>query len=120
MKPDSVLVAAQRGSHGGASVPVPRGLTRDEHEVLAKLLAHSNSQASAMALLRHLPSIGHVPAAEPTQLAVFGLSKRDMALLQLVRETACILAQAKVSRRSTLSNWQALIDYLKTAWGTSR
>jgi DNA repair protein RadC len=87
----------------------------NETDVLAGLLAFSQSRASAVALLQHFPSIGHVLSAEASQLHAFGLTGRDVALFRLVRETACRLAKAKVRIRSTLSNWPALIAYLQTA-----
>jgi len=86
-----------------------------EQELLAGLLAHSRSAASASLLLQHFPSIGHVLSAEPSQLEAFGLTTRDVALFSLIRETACRMAKAEVRTRSALSNWQALIAYLQTA-----
>ena len=85
-----------------------------EEEVLARLLAFSQSNTSAAALLRHFPSLGHVVSAEPSQLHAFGLTTCDVALLHLVRETACRMAKAEVRHRPTLSNWQAVIAYLQT------
>lgn len=94
-----------------ASVPD----SSDDDQLLASLLAYSRSSASAPALLRHFPSLGHVVSAEPSQLFSFGLTARDVELLRLVRDTACRMAQAKVRSRPSLSNWQALIAYLQTA-----
>lgn len=85
-----------------------------EEEVLAGLLAYSQSNTSAAALLRHFPSLGHVVSAEPSQLHAFGLTTCDVALLHLVRETACRMAKAEVRHRPALSNWQAVIAYLQT------
>ncbi len=85
-----------------------------EEEVLAALLAYSQSNTSAAALLRHFPSLGHVVSAEPSQLHAFGLTACDVALLHLVRETACRMAKAEVRHRPALSNWQAVIAYLQT------
>lgn len=86
-----------------------------EEEVLAGLLAYSQSNMSAAALLQHFPSLGHVVSAEPLQLQAFGLTTCDVALLRLVRETACRMAKAEVRHRPALSNWQAVIAYLQTA-----
>jgi DNA repair protein RadC len=38
-----------------------------------------------------------------------------MTLLRLTRETACLLAKARVRGRLTLNNWQALLAYLQTS-----
>jgi DNA repair protein RadC len=86
-----------------------------ELDMLAGLLAYSESRASAASLLQHFPSIGHVLSAEPSQLEAFGLTQRDVALLHLVRATARRLAKAQIRLRTTISNWQALIAYLQTA-----
>lgn len=86
-----------------------------EQEVLAALLAYSQSQASATVLMRHFPSIGHVISAEPAQLRALGLTERDLELLRTVREAACRMARAKVRSRPALCNWHSLIAYLQTA-----
>jgi DNA repair protein RadC len=65
--------------------------------------------------LQHFPSVGHVIAAEASQLSAFGLSRRDIVLLRLVHEIAGRLAKAEVRSRPVLENWQALIAYLQTA-----
>lgn len=113
--PPPLAVAPQK--QGCESGPAPSGNESGEHEVLAALLAYSQSRASAVVLLRHFPSIGHVISAEPTQLHAFGLTSRDLALLRLVRETACRMARGEVRSRPALSNWQALLAYLQTAMG---
>jgi DNA repair protein RadC len=87
----------------------------DAHALLAGLLDHSGSTASAGALLKHFPSIGHVLSAEVSQLRAFGLSANDMRLFRLVRETASHMALAEVRERSVVGNWQALVTYLQTA-----
>lgn len=86
-----------------------------EQDLLAGLLTSAQGSSRASALLQHFPSIGHVIAAEASQLRAFGLTGRDIAALRLVREIACRMAKAEVSRRPVLSNWQALIAYLQTA-----
>ena len=86
-----------------------------EQDLLAELLAFSQGMACASALLQHFPSIGHVITAEASQLRAFGLSRREIALLRLVREIACRMARAEVRGRPVLGNWQALIEYLHTA-----
>ena len=87
----------------------------DGHDVLTQLLAFSGSQASAEALLRFFPSVGHVLAAEPAQLADFGISSHDLALFRLVRHAASRLALAEFRSRPILTNWQALIEYLQSS-----
>ncbi len=86
-----------------------------EHELLQALLAHTQSNVSASILLERYPSIGHVVSAETAQLHALGLAPRDIALLRLVRETACCMAKAEVRLRHALNNWQALLNYLQTA-----
>ncbi len=86
-----------------------------EQDLLAGLLAFSQGVACASALLQHFPSIGHVITAEASQLRAFGLSRREISLLRLVREIACRMARAEVRGRPVLGNWQALIEYLHTA-----
>jgi DNA repair protein RadC len=86
-----------------------------ELALLVGLLSYSGGVASATALLKHFPSVGHVLAAEVSQLRAFGLTVRDMGLFRLVRATARHMAQAEVRSRPVLTNWQALIDYLQTA-----
>jgi DNA repair protein RadC len=93
--------------------PVPE--TSEDLELLMGLLTYSQSAASARLLLRHFASVGHVLSAEPHQLAVFGVTARDIGLFELVRRAACHIAKAEVRRRPLLSNWQALIGYLKSA-----
>lgn len=86
-----------------------------EHALLAGLLGYSGGSASAVALLNHFPSIGHVLSAEPSQLHAFGLTGRDVALMRLVHETASHMARAEVRNRPVLSHWQAVIAYLQLA-----
>jgi DNA repair protein RadC len=86
-----------------------------EQDLLAGFLTFSQGTACASALLHHFPSIGHVLAAEPSQLRAFGLTGHDIAVLRLVREIVCRMAKAEVRSRPVLSNWQALIGYLQTA-----
>lgn len=108
-----------------ASASPAQGLTRDslvllpteetsEQELLAGLLTSSSSSASGSALLQTFPSIGHVITAEAAQLRAFGLTGRDIAMFRLVREIACRMARAEVRSRPVLTNWQALLAYLKT------
>jgi DNA repair protein RadC len=98
----------------GSSVGLPTE-ERTEQDLLARLLTSSQGMAGASALLQSFPSIGHVIAAEASQLRAFGLTEHDIALFRLVREIACRMARAEVRSRPVLSNWQALIDYLQTA-----
>ena len=86
-----------------------------EQDLLAELLGSSQATACVSTLLQYFPSLGHVVAAEASQLRAFGLNGRDIALLRLVREIACRMAKAQVRPRPVLGNWQALITYLQTA-----
>lgn len=86
-----------------------------EQDLLAGLLALSAGSVSASALLQSFPSIGHVIAAEASQLRAFGLTGHDITLFRLVREIACRMARAEVRRRPVLSNWASLIAYLQMA-----
>jgi DNA repair protein RadC len=86
-----------------------------EQDLLAGLLTSSPGLASASALLQSFPSIGHVIAAEASQLRALGLTQYDIAMFRLVREIACRMARAHVRARPVLGNWQALLAYLQTA-----
>jgi DNA repair protein RadC len=108
------LVVGQDRVIDGNVVVLPTEATT-EQDLLAGLLAFTQSTACASALLHHFPSIGHVITAEPSQLRGFGVSGREISILRLVREIACRMAKAEVRRRPVLGNWQALIDYLQTA-----
>jgi DNA repair protein RadC len=108
------LVSARNPAECIADAVLPTEETT-EQDLLAGLLPPSQGMACASALLQHFPSIGHVITAEASQLRAFGLSRRDIALLRLVREIACHMARAEVRSRPVLSNWQALIAYLQTA-----
>lgn len=108
------LVSARNPAQCIADAVLPTEETT-EQDLLAGLLAFSRGLACASALLQHFPSIGHVVTAEASQLRAFGLSRREIALLRLVREIACRMARAEVRSRPVLSNWQALIAYLQTA-----
>ena len=98
----------------GSFVVLPTEETT-EQDLLAGLLTSPQPSACASALLQHFPSIGHIIAAEPSQLRAFGLAEHDIAVFRLVREIACRMARAEVRSRPVLSNWQALIAYLETA-----
>lgn len=95
-------------------LPTEEAIDRD---LLAGLLGCSQGAASASALLQHFPSLGHVIAAEPSQLRAFGLTGRDIAFFRLVGEIACRMAKAEVRERPALTNWPALIGYLQTTMG---
>src|SRR5262249_27115821 len=88
-----------------------------EQELLASLLSYSQSNMCADVLLRHFHSIGHVLSAEPAQLKEFGVTERDLQLLNLVREAACRMVIVLFRRRPSLGNWQALTEYCQTAMG---
>ncbi len=98
----------------GSLVVLPTEETT-EQDLLAGLLTSPQASACASALLNHFPSIGHVIAAEPSQLRAFAMAEHDIAVCRLVREIACRMARAEVRSRPVLSNWQALITYLQTA-----
>jgi DNA repair protein RadC len=108
------LVSARNPARSIVDAVLPTGETT-EQDLLAGLLAFSQGMACAPALLQHFPSIGHVVTAEASQLRTLGLSRREIALLRLVREIACRMARAEIRSRPVLSNWQALIAYLQTA-----
>lgn len=111
--PSSPTAAPSEQQSCNVAIPSVREAT-EERQMLAGLLAYSKSRVSAKDLLRHFRSIGHVLAAEPSQLAALGLTLRDMAVFRLVRETANRLAKGEVYSRPTLGNWQALLAYLQT------
>jgi DNA repair protein RadC len=93
---------------------LPTEETSDQ-DLLEGLLHSSQRVTPASALLRGFPSIGHVIAADASQLRAFGLTERDIAMLRTVREIACRMARAEVRSRPALGNWQALLAYLQTA-----
>lgn len=101
--------------HPTSPAPVAPLWEAREHELLAQLLAYSRSDASATALLKHFPSLGHVLSAEPAQLRAFGMIDRDIVLLRLVRQAACAMAKGAVRSRPVLNNWHALLTYLQAA-----
>jgi DNA repair protein RadC len=94
--------------------PLPGAEEPEAEVLLRRLLLYSHSPACADTLFHHFKSIGHVVCAEPVQLASFGLTAQDIALLKLVHSTACHMAKARVRRRPLLTNWQGVIDYLRT------
>ena len=98
----------------GSSIVLPTE-ERTEQDLLARLLTSSKGMACASALLQNFPSIGHVITAEASQLRAFELTEHDIALFRLVHEIACRMARAEVRSRPVLTNWQALITYLRTA-----
>ncbi len=108
------LVSARNPAQCIADAVLPTEETT-EQDLLAGLVAFAQGMTCGSALLQHFPSIGHVITAEASQLRAFGLSRREISLLRLVREIACRMARAEVRSRPVLSNWQALIEYLQTA-----
>src|SRR5262249_48373782 len=82
------LVSTRNRAHCIVDAVLPTEETT-EQDLLAGLPTFSQSTACASAVLQHFPSIGHVIAAEASQLRAFGLSRRDIALLRLAHEIAC-------------------------------
>ncbi len=118
MSASSLVLAPALPTQGlamnGSLVVLPTEETT-EQDLLAGLFTSPQASACASALLNHFPSIGHVIAAEPSQLRAFAMAEHDIAVCRLVREIACRMARAEVRSRPVLSNWQALITYLQTA-----
>ena len=89
-----------------------------DHELLEYLLAlaipRRDTKPLAYALLREFGGIGGVLTAEGDALArVPGMGETSVAALKIAQAAAVRLARAGVEERPVLSNWQALLDYLR-------
>ena len=89
-----------------------------DHELLEFILMlgrpRVDTKPTAKALLREFGGIGGVFAADHDSLArVTGMGELSIASLRAVQATAVRLVKSHVVDRPVLSNWQALLDYLR-------
>lgn len=89
-----------------------------DHELIEYLLMLAipriDTKPIAKALLREFGGIGGVIAADPKALKrIDGLGEQSIAALKIVYAAAIRLVRSEVAARPVLSNWQALLDYLR-------
>ncbi len=89
-----------------------------DHELVEYLLMTAiprrDTKPLAKALLREFGGIGGVFAADAEALTrVDGMGETSAAAIRIVAAVALRMLQAEASARPVLSNWQALIDYLR-------
>lgn len=89
-----------------------------DHELIEYLLMTAlpriDTKPIAKALLREFGGIGGVFAADAEALArVDGMGETSAAAIRIVAACALRLLQAEAASRPVLSNWQALLDYLR-------
>jgi len=82
--------------------------------LLRRLLSYSRSPACAGNPVPALQEYRPRCLCRAISLASFGLAGRDIALLKLVQSTACHMAKAAIRRRPLRTNWQGVMDYLRT------
>lgn len=88
-----------------------------DHELIEYLLMTAiprrDTKPMAKALLREFHDIGGVLSADPIALQrVDGIGETAAATIKIAQACALRLVQAEAMKRSVLSNWQALLDYL--------
>lgn len=82
--------------------------------LLALALPRRDTKPLAKALLKEFGGIGGLLAAEPAALArVKGMGETSIAALKVVQATALRLLRNDLDERDVLSNWQAVLDYLR-------
>ena len=89
-----------------------------DHELIEYLLAlaipRRDTKPLAKHLLREFGGIGGVLAADTHALAQQpGMGETSVAALKIAHSAAVRLLQSRTERREVLSNWQALLDYLR-------
>ncbi|MGN6819601.1 MAG: RadC family protein [Sphingomonas sp.] len=89
-----------------------------DHELLEYLLAlaipRRDTKPLAYDLLREFGGIAAVLTAAPEELArVKGMGDTSVAALKIAQATALRLLRAEVAAKPVLSNWQAVLDYLR-------
>ena len=89
-----------------------------DHELIEYLLAlaipRRDTKPLAKRLLDEFGGIAGLLTAEPGELKrVDGLGDTSIAALKIAHAAAIRLVQAQVKARPILSNWQALLDYLR-------
>ena len=89
-----------------------------DHELIEYLLALAlpriDTKPIARMLLHEFGGIGGVFAAEPEALMrIKGVGETSVASLKAAQATALRILRSEVAERPVLSNWQALLDYLR-------
>jgi DNA repair protein RadC len=91
-----------------------------DHELIEYLLAlaipRRDTKPLAKALLHEFGGIAGLLTAEPEAIArVPGMGETSVAALKIAHAAALRMLRAQVAERPVLSNWQALLDYLRAA-----
>jgi DNA repair protein RadC len=91
-----------------------------DHELIEYLLAlaipRRDTKPLAYALLREFGGIGGVLTADGEALGrVDGMGETSVAAIKIAQAAALRLLRAEVAERPVLSNWQALLDYLRAS-----
>ena len=89
-----------------------------DHELLEFLLMlaipRRDTKPLAYALLREFGGIGAVFAADGTALSrVDGMGETSIAAIKIAQAAALRMLASEVIQQPVLSNWQALLDYLR-------
>ena len=89
-----------------------------DHELIEYLLAlaipRRDTKPLAKALLAEFGGIGGLLSADGEALArVKGMGETSIAAIKIAHAAALRLLRAEVAERPVLSNWQALLDYLR-------
>ncbi|MDF7776640.1 DNA repair protein RadC [Sphingomonas sp. AOB5] len=89
-----------------------------DHELVEYLLAlaipRRDTKPLAKALLKEFGGIAGVLTADAERLArVSGMGETSVAALKAAHAAALRLTRAQVTEQPVLSNWQALLDYLR-------
>lgn len=89
-----------------------------DHELVEYLLAlaipRRDTKPLAKALLREFGGIERLLTADPAAIArVPGMGDTSIAAIKIVHAAALRMLRAEVQARPVLSNWQALLDYLR-------
>lgn len=89
-----------------------------DHELIEYLLAlavpRRDTKPLAKALLDHFGGIGGLLSADWDAIARFpGMGETTTAAIKIAQASALRLLRAPVARQPLLSNWQALLDYLR-------
>ena len=89
-----------------------------DHELIEYLLAlaipRRDTKPLAYELLREFGGIGGLLTAAPEELArIKGMGETSVAAIKIAQAAALRLLRAEVAERPVLSNWQAVLDYLR-------
>ncbi len=89
-----------------------------DHELIEYLLAvaipRRDTKPLAYRLLREFGGLGGVLTADPAALArIEGMGDTSAAAIKIAHAAAIRLVSGEVAARPVLSNWQALLDYLR-------